>query len=120
MAGKYNVNITDEPSETCLSAEIIANLGVLLPNLQTKQSTDCVPLREIIRSGSFAFDIGVFRLDLSVPRAFVIEVEPDMFYRKIGTGELMRFILLIILASITAILKVQAITKVPMHVSIAA
>lgn len=32
----------------------------------------------------------------------------------------MRFILLIILASITAILKVQAITKVPMHVSIAA
>lgn len=74
--GKYNVNITDEPSETCLSAEIIANLGVLLPNSQTKQSTDCVPLREIIRSGSFAFDIGVFRLDLSVPQAFVIEVEP--------------------------------------------
>lgn len=35
-----------------------------------------MPLREIIRSGSFAFDIGVFRLDLSVPRAFVIEVEP--------------------------------------------
>ncbi|WP_309297951.1 FimD/PapC N-terminal domain-containing protein, partial [Escherichia fergusonii] len=54
--GKYNVNITDKPSETCLSAEIIANLGVLLPNSQTKQSTDCVPLREIIRSGSFAFD----------------------------------------------------------------
>ncbi|WP_410969518.1 FimD/PapC N-terminal domain-containing protein, partial [Salmonella sp. SAL04284] len=32
-------------------------------------------LKDVVRSGGYTFNIGVFRLDLSVPQAYVNEVE---------------------------------------------
>ena len=67
--GKYTVNINDN---TCLTRAQIQLMGI---NLKALPESSCVPLEQAVQGGSYTFDISVFRLDLSVPQAFVDEVE---------------------------------------------
>lgn len=67
--GKYTVNITDN---TCLTRAQIQLMGI---NLKALPESSCISLEQAVQGGSYTFDISVFRLDLSVPQAFVDEVE---------------------------------------------
>ncbi|HAT3756464.1 TPA: fimbrial biogenesis outer membrane usher protein [Citrobacter amalonaticus] len=73
--GKYEINVGDEPDDVCLTDDILHNLGVITDNLQPRVPDRCITLKHAIRSGSYTFDISIFRLDLSVPQAYVTEVE---------------------------------------------
>ncbi|POP47771.1 fimbrial assembly protein [Superficieibacter electus] len=73
--GKYDIVIDDQPDNTCISYSMLSKLGISAKGLEAKKASDCITLKSVIRSGSYAFDIGTFRLDLTVPQAFVDEVE---------------------------------------------
>ncbi|WP_407198575.1 fimbrial biogenesis outer membrane usher protein [Citrobacter portucalensis] len=73
--GKYEITVGDEPDDTCISDEVLRKLGVLVDGLKSQAAGHCITLKSVVRSGSYVFDIGVFRLDLSVPQAYVTEVE---------------------------------------------
>lgn len=73
--GKYEVNVGDEPDNVCLTDDILHNLGVITDDLKPQVPDRCITLKRAIRSGSYTFDIGIFRLDLSVPQAYVTQVE---------------------------------------------
>ena len=73
--GKYEIVVGDDPDEACFSDDILHNLGILTDNLKPQTSEHCITLKKIVRSGSYVFDISVFRLDLNVPQAYVNEVE---------------------------------------------
>lgn len=73
--GKYDIMVDDEPDNTCIPYAMLKKLGISAQGLEQKNSAECIALKDVIRSGSYAFDIGTFRLDLTVPQAFVNEVE---------------------------------------------
>lgn len=73
--GKYDIIVADDPGSTCISTELLKNIGVISDGLQPQGATDCIALKDVVRSGGYTFNIGVFRLDLSVPQAYVNEVE---------------------------------------------
>lgn len=73
--GKYELNVKDEPDNTCLTLDILQQLGIKTENLKTVNETQCVPLKAAVQGGDYVFDIGRFRLDLNVPQAWVNERE---------------------------------------------
>lgn len=56
----------------------------------------CLTFKQLIQGGSYTWDIGVFRLDFSVPQAWWKNWKVAMYHLKTGSGVLMRFIPLII------------------------
>lgn len=73
--GRYEITVGDDPDDTCISDALLQKLGVSVDGLKPQQPVQCITLKSGVRSGSYRFDIGVFRLDLSVPQAYVTEVE---------------------------------------------
>jgi P pilus assembly protein, porin PapC len=73
--GKYPVTIKKETEDTCLTIAQINQLGILAKGLNENETTACIVVKRAVQGGSFAFDIGTFRLDLTVPQAFVVEME---------------------------------------------
>ncbi len=71
--GKYEISVKDNPQETCLSRDIIKRLGINTDNFASDKQ--CLTLEQLVQGGSYAWDIGVFRLDFSVPQAWVEELE---------------------------------------------
>lgn len=73
--GKYAITVGNEPDDVCISEEMLRTLGVVVDGLKSQLSGHCITLKSVVRSGRYTFDIGIFRLDLSVPQAYVTEVE---------------------------------------------
>lgn len=91
--GKYEIIVKDNPQETCLSIEVIKRLGINSDNFASGKQ--CLTFEQLVQGGSYTRDIGVFRLDFSVPQARWKNWKVAMFHRKTGSGVLMRFIPLI-------------------------
>lgn len=70
--GKYEIIVKDNPQETCLSREVIKRLGINSDNFASGKQ--CLTFEQLVQGGSYT-DIGVFRLDFSVPQARVEELE---------------------------------------------
>lgn len=73
--GRYEIAVGAEPDDVCLTDDILHNLGIITNDLKPLVPPRCITLKSAIRGGSYTFDIGIFRLDLSVPQAYVTEVE---------------------------------------------
>lgn len=71
--GKYEIIVKDNPQETCLSREVIKRLGINSDNFASGKQ--CLTFEQLVQGGSYSWDIGVFRLDFSVPQAWVEELE---------------------------------------------
>src|SRR5699024_3904372 len=71
--GKYEIIVKDNQDETCLSREIVKRLGINTDNFANHQ--ECLTFKQLVQGGSYAWDIGIFRLDLTVPQAWVDELE---------------------------------------------
>lgn len=71
--GKYEIIVKDNPQETCLSREVIKRLGINSDNFASGKQ--CLTFEQLVQGGSYTWDIGVFRLDFSVPQAWVEELE---------------------------------------------
>ncbi|EEQ4379596.1 fimbrial biogenesis outer membrane usher protein [Escherichia coli] len=71
--GKYEIIVKDNPQETCLSIEVIKRLGINSDNFASGKQ--CLTFEQLVQGGSYTWDIGVFRLDFSVPQAWVEELE---------------------------------------------
>lgn len=71
--GKYEIIVKDNPQETCLSREVIKRLGINSDNFASGKQ--CLTFEQLVQGGSYTRDIGVFRLDFSVPQAWVEELE---------------------------------------------
>lgn len=71
--GKYDIIVKDNPDDTCLSRDALTRLGINIQALDKKN--ECPSLKQAVQGGSYAWDIGTFRLDLSVPQAYVDELE---------------------------------------------
>ena len=71
--GKYEITVKDNPDDTCLSRDALTRLGINTQALD--QQNECPTLKQAVQGGSFAWNIGTFRLDLSVPQAYVDELE---------------------------------------------
>lgn len=71
--GKYEVIVKDNPDDTCLSREIFTRLGINTEALNN--AGECLLLKQAVQGGNYAWDIGTFRLNLSVPQAYVEELE---------------------------------------------
>lgn len=110
--GKYDITVKDNPDDTCLSRDTLTRLGINTQALDKKN--ECPTLTQAVQGGSYAWNIGTFRLDLSVPQAYVDELENGYVPRKTGIAELTPFILRITPASITATIKIQVTVKAPM------
>lgn len=91
--GKYEIIVKDNPQETCLSREMIKRLGINTDSFASGKQ--CLTFKQLIQGGSYTWDIGVFRLDFSVPQAWWKIWKVAMFHQKTGSGVLMRFIPLI-------------------------
>ncbi len=65
--GKYEIIVKDNPQETCLSREVIKRLGINSDNFASGKQ--CLTFEQLVQGGSYTWDIGVFRLDFSVPQA---------------------------------------------------
>ena len=70
--GKYEIIVKDNPQETCLSIEVIKRLGINSDNFASGKQ--CLTFEQLVQGGSYTWDIGVFRLDFSVPQAWVEEL----------------------------------------------
>ena len=73
--GRFAIVVGDEPDNICLSDDTLHKLGVLIDSLKPQTPGQCIILKNVVRGGHYTFDIGVFRLDLTVPQAYVTEVE---------------------------------------------
>ncbi|TKU33103.1 fimbrial biogenesis outer membrane usher protein, partial [Citrobacter sp. wls718] len=71
--GKYDITVKDNPDDTCLSRDTLTRLGINTQALDKKN--ECPTLTQAVQGGSYAWNIGTFRLDLSVPQAYVDELE---------------------------------------------
>lgn len=71
--GKYDIIVKDNPDDTCLSRDALTRLGINTQALD--KQNECPTLKLAVQGGSYAWDVGTFRLDLSVPQAFVDELE---------------------------------------------
>lgn len=71
--GKYEIIVKDNPQETCLSREMIKRLGINTDSFASGKQ--CLTFKQLIQGGSYTWDIGVFRLDFSVPQAWVEDLE---------------------------------------------
>ena len=67
--GKYDIGVKDNPDETCLSLDMLKRLGISTTAFD--KNSKCISLADAVQGGSFAWDIGVFRLNLTVPQAHV-------------------------------------------------
>ena len=84
--GRYEVNVGDEPDNVCLTDDILHNLGVITDDLKPQVPDRCITLKRAIRSGSYTFDIGIFRLDMSVPQSLCYTSGGGLcFTRELGT-----------------------------------
>ena len=70
--------------ETCLSREMIKRLGINTDNFASGKQ--CLTFKQLIQGGSYTWDIGVFRLDFSVPQAWVEELEIGYVHLKLEAG----------------------------------
>ncbi|EJD6419511.1 fimbrial biogenesis outer membrane usher protein [Citrobacter freundii] len=87
--GKYELNVKDEPDDTCLTWDLIHRLGIKSEGIKVDKEAQCVPLKTALKGGTSTFDVSRFRLDLNVPQAFVNEleygyVEPENWDRGIN------------------------------------
>lgn len=113
--GKYDITVKDNPDDTCLSRDALTRLGINIQALD--KQNECPTLKQAVQGGSYAWNIGTFRLDLSVPQAFVDELEqgyvpPENWDRGINAS-----IPRTMPASITATIRILATVKVPTRVS---
>lgn len=86
---------------------LLTTLGVKTDNLNTEDN--CILLDEAVHGGQYQWDISEHRLNLTIPQAYINELERGYVPRKVGIAALMLFIPPIILVSIalmTAIITV--------------
>lgn len=71
--GKYEITVKDTPDETCLPRDTISRLGINTDELDKTRT--CLSLKQMVQGGSYSWNIGKFQLNLSVPQAYVDELE---------------------------------------------
>lgn len=71
--GKYDITVKDTPEETCLSRDTILRLGINTDEIDKTRT--CLTLKQIVQGGNYSWNIGKFQLNLSVPQAYVDELE---------------------------------------------
>ncbi|MGS9202886.1 FimD/PapC N-terminal domain-containing protein, partial [Salmonella enterica subsp. enterica serovar Infantis] len=71
--GKYDITVKDNPDDPCLSRDALTRRGINIQALD--KQNECPTLKQAVQGGRYAWNIGTFRLDLSVPQAFVDELE---------------------------------------------
>ncbi|EGT0662368.1 fimbrial biogenesis outer membrane usher protein [Citrobacter werkmanii] len=71
--GKYEITVKDTAAETCLPRDSITRLGINTDKLD--KTKNCLSLEQAVQGGSYRWNIGKFQLDLSVPQAYVDELE---------------------------------------------
>ncbi|HEJ0180335.1 TPA: fimbrial biogenesis outer membrane usher protein [Citrobacter koseri] len=74
--GRYELNIQNDPDDTCLSIAQLHQIGIKSDGLQVDKKVDCVSLRDAVQGGDISYDISQFALNLTVPHAYVNEYEP--------------------------------------------
>lgn len=73
--GKYDLTVKEQPGESCLSHSQLQQLGIKAERLDKKDLAQCITLREAVQGGKYHFDISTLTLELTVPQAFVNELE---------------------------------------------
>ena len=73
--GKYDLTVKEQPGESCLSHSQLQQLGMKAERLDKKDLAQCITLREAVQGGKYHFDISTLTLALTVPQAFVNELE---------------------------------------------
>ncbi|HCB1192432.1 TPA: fimbrial biogenesis outer membrane usher protein [Klebsiella variicola subsp. variicola] len=73
--GKYDLTVKEQPGESCLSHSQLQQLGIKAERLDKKDLAQCITLREAVQGGKYHFDISTLTLALTVPQAFVNELE---------------------------------------------
>lgn len=73
--GKYDLTVKEQPGESCLSLSQLQQLGIKTEGLNKKAQAQCITLRQAVQGGKYHFDISTLTLELSVPQAFVDELE---------------------------------------------
>lgn len=71
--GKYEITVKDTPDETCLPRDTISRLGINTDEIEKTRT--CLSLKQMVQGGSYSWNIGKFQLNLSVPQAYVDELE---------------------------------------------
>ncbi|MFP1463760.1 FimD/PapC N-terminal domain-containing protein [Escherichia coli] len=68
---------------------LLTTLGVKTDNLNTEDN--CILLDEAVHGGQYQWDISEHRLNLTVPQAYINELEEATFPQKVGIAALMLF-----------------------------
>ncbi|HGG1902045.1 TPA: fimbria/pilus outer membrane usher protein, partial [Escherichia coli] len=71
--GKQDITIPESPVKPCLPKVLLTKLGVKTGNLNTEDN--CILLDEAVHGGQYQWDISEHRLNLTVPQAYINELE---------------------------------------------
>lgn len=71
--GKKDITIPESPAKPCLPKVLLTTLGVKTDNLNTEDN--CILLDEAVHGGQYQWDISEHRLNLTVPQAYINELE---------------------------------------------
>lgn len=87
--GKYTLAVQEKTDDTCLTLNQLAQLGIKFSSQQENPVAQCITIKQAVQGGEYKFDIGTFRLDLTVPQAFIDAreqgyVSPDSWDRGIN------------------------------------
>ncbi|MCX0116885.1 hypothetical protein NMW28_26330, partial [Escherichia coli] len=71
--GKQDITIPESPVKPCLPKVLLTKLGVKTGNLNTEDN--CILLDKAVHGGQYQWDISEHRLNLTVPQAYINELE---------------------------------------------
>lgn len=71
--GKKDITIPESPAKPCLPKVLLTTLGVKTDNLNTEDN--CILLDKAVHGGQYQWDISEHRLNLTVPQAYINELE---------------------------------------------
>ena len=71
--GKQDITIPESPAKPCLPKVLLTTLGVKTDNLNTEDN--CILLDEAVHGGQYQWDISEHRLNLTIPQAYINELE---------------------------------------------
>lgn len=117
--GKYELNVKDEPDDTCLTWDLIHRLGIKSEGIKVDKEAQCVPLKTALKGELRLLMWADFALISNVPQAFVNELEYGYVEPENWDRGLMRCILPIMWANTIAIIKTPVTVKILLLVLIA-
>lgn len=117
--GKYELNVKDEPDDTCLTWDLIHRLGIKSEGIKVDKEAQCVPLKTALKGELRLLMWADFALISMSRRLLSMNLNTVTSSLKTGTGGLMRCILPIMWANTIAIIKTPVTVKILLLVLIA-